>query len=149
MVDVSSDVPTSHLAEGHLKTRVGKELGRRNDEIAKLGRDFDRMAEQIETLVSSQRNLLGDVSHELRSPLARLMVALSLLKQGHGDEVQEYQGRIELEAERLDKLIGQLLTLTRIYSGVDVGLRERFDLTSVVQEVSADASLHLTRRQTL
>jgi two-component system sensor histidine kinase CpxA len=128
----------SNIAAGQLKTRVQPEIGRRHDEIALLGKDFDQMAEQIERLVTAQRNLLGDVSHELRSPLARLIVALSLLKQGDADEAAEYQNRISIEAERLDKLIGQLLTLTRIDSGVDANLREAFDLTSLVQEVAAD-----------
>ncbi len=72
----------SDIADGKLKTRVKPAIGRRHDEIALLGEDFDRMAEQIERLVTAQRNMLGDVSHELRSPLARLIVALSLLKQG-------------------------------------------------------------------
>lgn len=129
---------TSDLAEGRLKTRVKPAIGRRHDEIALLGDDFDRMAEQIERLVTAQRNLLGDVSHELRSPLARLIVALSLLKQAQSDEAVEYQTRIGIEAERLDKLIGQLLTLTRIDSGVDSTLRETFDLANLVQEVAAD-----------
>ena len=128
----------SDIAEGRLKTRVKPAIGRRHDEIALLGDDFDRMAEQIERLVTAQRNLLGDVSHELRSPLARLIVALSLLKQGQGEEAIEYQSRIGIEAERLDKLIGQLLTLTRIDSGVDANLRETFDLANLVQEVVAD-----------
>ena len=61
----------SDIADGRLKTRVKPAIGRRHDEIALLGNDFDRMAEQIERLVTAQRNLLGDVSHELRSPLAR------------------------------------------------------------------------------
>ncbi len=129
---------TSDIAEGRLKTRVKPAIGRRHDEIALLGNDFDRMAEQIERLVTAQRNLLGDVSHELRSPLARLIVALSLLKQAQSDEAIEYQTRIGIEAERLDKLIGQLLTLTRIDSGVDSTLRETFDLANLIQEVAAD-----------
>jgi two-component system sensor histidine kinase CpxA len=128
----------SDIADGRLKTRVKPAIGRRHDEIALLGEDFDRMAEQIERLVTAQRNLLGDVSHELRSPLARLIVALSLLKHGQGEEAVEYQSRIGIEAERLDKLIGQLLTLTRIDSGVDSSLRETFDLANLVQEVVAD-----------
>jgi len=128
----------SDIADGRLKTRVKPAIGRRHDEIALLGNDFDRMAEQIERLVTAQRNLLGDVSHELRSPLARLIVALSLLKQGQGEEAVEYQSRIGIEAERLDKMIGQLLTLTRIDSGVDSTLRETFDLANLVQEVVAD-----------
>ena len=127
-----------NIADGRLKTRVKPAIGRRHDEIALLGDDFDRMAEQIERLVTAQRNLLGDVSHELRSPLARLIVALSLLKQAQSEEAAEYQARIGIEAERLDKLIGQLLTLTRIDSGVDSTLRETFDLANLVQEVTAD-----------
>jgi two-component system, OmpR family, sensor kinase len=74
-------------------------IGRRHDEIALLGDDFDRMAEQMERLVTAQRNLLGDVSQELRSPLARLIVALSLLKQAQSDEAPEYQTRIGIEAD--------------------------------------------------
>lgn len=128
----------SNIAEGQLKTRVQPAIGRRHDEIALLGKDFDQMAEQIERLVTAQRNLLGDVSHELRSPLARLIVALSLLKQAQAEEAAEYQNRISIEAERLDKLIGQLLALTRIDSGVDTNLRETFDLAGLVQEVAAD-----------
>ncbi len=128
----------SDIADGRLKTRVKPAIGRRHDEIALLGDDFDRMAEQIERLVTAQRNLLGDVSHELRSPLARLIVALSLLKQAQSEEAAEYQTRIGIEADRLDKLIGQLLTLTRIDSGVDSTLRETFDLANLVQEVTAD-----------
>lgn len=130
----------SNIAEGRLKTRVKPAIGRRHDEIALLGADFDRMAEQIDRLVTAQRNLLGDVSHELRSPLARLIVALSLLKQAQGEEAGEYQNRIGIEAERLDNLIGQLLTLTRIDSGVDANLRETFDLANLVQEVVVDGN---------
>ena len=146
----------SNIAEGQLKTRVQPAIGRRHDEIALLGKDFDQMAEQIERLVTAQRNLLGDVSHELRSPLARLIVALSLLKQAQAEEAAEYQNRISIEAERLDKLIGQLLALTRIDSGVDTNLRERFDLTGLVQEVKdwrsslpASARDHACRRRSL
>src|SRR2546428_1958187 len=102
----------SGIASGRLKTRVDPAVRRRHDEIGTLGRDFDRMAEQIEALVSAQRDLLGDVSHELRSPLARLIVALGLLRKASPEETAEYLNRIAQEAERLDKLIGQLLTLT-------------------------------------
>jgi two-component system sensor histidine kinase CpxA len=126
------------IAAGRLKTRVDPRVLRRHDEIGTLGRDFDRMAEQIEGLVTAQRDLLGDVSHELRSPLARLVVALGLLRTTSPEEAPEYLRRIEQEADRLDKLIGQLLTLTRIESGVESAQRETFDLTNLVQEVAAD-----------
>lgn len=126
------------IADGRLKTRVDPSVRRRYDEIGSLGRDFDRMAEQIEALVTAQRELLGDVSHELRSPLARLIVALGLLRQASPQEAPEYFNRIAQEADRLDKMIGQLLTLTRIESGVESTQRETFDLTNLVQEVAAD-----------
>lgn len=130
----------SGIAAGRLKTRVDPRVLRRQDEIGTLGRDFDRMAEQIEGLVTAQRNLLGDVSHELRSPLARLVVALGLLRQASPQDAPEYLKRIEQEADRLDKLIGQLLTLTRIESGVESAQRENFDLTNLIQEVVADGN---------
>ena len=136
----------SGIAAGQLKTRVDPSVRRRHDEIGTLGRDFDRMAEQIEGLVNAQRDLLGDVSHELRSPLARLIVALGLLRQGSSEEAPEYLNRIGLEADRLDKLIGQLLTLTRIDSGVEASQRETFDLTNLVQEVAADGDFEARAR---
>ena len=130
----------SGIAAGRFKTRVDPSVRQRHDEIGTLGRDFDRMAEQIEALVTAQRDLLGDVSHELRSPLTRLTVALGLLRQCSSEEAPEYLSRIGLEAERLDKLIGQLLTLTLIESGADVTQHETFDLTNLVQEVAADGN---------
>jgi len=134
------------IAEGRLDTRVDPSLRNRRDEIADLARNFDRMAERIEALVTGQRNLLGDVSHELRSPLSRLIVALSLVKQGPAEEVAENLDRIGLEARRLDTLIGQLLTLTRIDSGVDRGSPSPFDLTNLVQEVANDGDFEARAR---
>ena len=134
------------IAEGRLDTRVEPSLKRRHDEIAGLARNFDLMAERIEALVSGQRRLLGDVSHELRSPLARLMVALTLLKQGPSEEGAENLERIGLEARRLDILIGQLLTLTRIDSGADRGSPAPFDLANLVQEVASDADFEARAR---
>jgi len=134
------------IAEGHLETRVDPSLKRRRDEIAELASNFDRMAERIEVLVMGQRRLLGDVSHELRSPLARLIVALGLAKQGPPEEAVENLERIGLEARRLDMLIGQLLTLTRIDTGADRGSPARFDLTNLVQEVANDADFEARAR---
>jgi two-component system sensor histidine kinase CpxA len=136
----------ANIAEGRLDTRVDPSLRNRRDEIADLARNFDRMAERIEVLITGQRNLLGDVSHELRSPLSRLMVALSLVKQGPAEEVAENLERIGLEARRLDTLIGQLLALTRIDSGVDRGSPTPFDLTNLVQEVASDGDFEARAR---
>jgi two-component system sensor histidine kinase CpxA len=137
----------ANIAEGRLDTRVDPSLAKRRDEIADLARNFDRMAERIEALVSRQRGLLGDVSHELRSPLSRLIVALGLVKQGPPEEAAENLERIGLESRRLDTLIGQLLSLTRIDSGVDRGSPVRFDLTNVVQEVANDGDFEARARQ--
>jgi two-component system sensor histidine kinase CpxA len=136
----------ANIAEGRLDTRVDPSLRSRRDEIADLARNFDSMAERIEALVTGQRRLLGDVSHELRSPLSRLIVALSLAKQGRAEETAENLERIGLEARRLDILIGQLLALTRIESGVDRGSPAPFDLTSLVQEVANDGDFEARAR---
>jgi signal transduction histidine kinase len=136
------------IAEGRLDTRVDPSLKQRRDEIADLARNFDRMAERIEALITGQRRLLGDVSHELRSPLSRLMVALSLVKQGvePTTETAENLERIGLEAHRLDALIGQLLTLTRIDSGVDRGAPAKFDFTNLIHEVANDGDFEARAR---
>jgi two-component system sensor histidine kinase CpxA len=136
----------ANIAEGRLDTRVDPSLKRRRDEIAELACNFDRMAERIESLITGQRRLLGDVSHELRSPLSRLIVALSLVKQGPAEEAAENLDRIGLEARRLDALIGQLLALTRIDSGVDRGSPAPFDLTNLVQEVANDGDFEARAR---
>jgi two-component system sensor histidine kinase CpxA len=135
------------IAEGRLETRVDPSLKKRRDEIADLARNFDLMAERIEALITGQRRLLGDVSHELRSPLSRLMVALSLVKQGPAEEAAENLERIGIEARRLDTLIGQLLALTRIDSGVDRGSPVAFDLVNLVQEVANDGDFEARARK--
>jgi two-component system sensor histidine kinase CpxA len=126
------------LADGRLHTRVGSRITRRHDEVGRLARDFDRMAERIEALVAGQRRLLGDVSHELRSPLARLTVAGGLARRSAPAESAEYFDRIDTETTRLDRLIEQLLTLARIESTVDDELRGEVNFTELVQEVVSD-----------
>jgi signal transduction histidine kinase len=126
------------LADGRLQTRVGPRAARRRDELGTLARNFDAMAERIEALVAGQRRLLGDVSHELRSPLTRLRVGLSLARQRCGPDSEEYFNRIEHETARLDRLIEQLLTLARIESGGVAEVRAPLDLATIVEEVVAD-----------
>jgi two-component system sensor histidine kinase CpxA len=128
------------IAQGDLNTRVSPALGRRRDEIAALGRDFDRMTERIGTLLEGHKQLLGDVSHELRSPLSRLLVALGLAKKASPGEASEHLERIGLEARRLDHLIGQLLTLSRIESRTDIATGTWFDFTNLIHEVAGDAN---------
>jgi len=125
---------TKDIASGNLAARVGSKVTRRRDEIGQLGRDFNAMAARVEALVSAQRQLLQDVSHELRSPLARLRVALELARRRSGERAHD---RIELECERLEELIGGLLEITRL-EGVLSG-SEAVDLVAVLREVVADA----------
>ncbi len=122
-------------ADGRLDVRTGQALACRRDELADLGSDFDRMAERLQALVEGQRRLLHDVSHELRSPLARLQAALDLLQQ-QPERQQEFIARIGREAERMDQLVGELLTLARL----DAGARHRFDETVDLDELIADVA---------
>jgi two-component system, OmpR family, sensor histidine kinase CpxA len=128
------------IADGWLDTRSGQNIRIRGDEIGRLGVSFDRMAERIESLVHGQQRLFGDISHELRSPLARLSVAEGLLRQCPPEERAEYLDRIALEVEHLDQLIGQLLTLARIDGGADSSRMERVELSSLIQEVAVDGN---------
>jgi two-component system sensor histidine kinase CpxA len=137
---------THELADGNLAVRVAPAVGRRRDELADLARDFDRMAERIEALMTSERRLLRDVSHELRSPLARLHVALGLARQQAGDD-QWALDRIEREAERLNALIGQLLMLARLESGALEPAREPVDLAAIVRDVAEDADFEVRSRR--
>ena len=107
------------FAEGNLEARVAPQLGSRRDELADLGREFDHMAERIEALISSQKRLLADISHELRSPLARLTVALALARKNTTTKGEAALDRIEMESERVNALVGQLLALTRLESGAE------------------------------
>ncbi|MES2036990.1 MAG: ATP-binding protein [Pseudomonadota bacterium] len=108
------------LAGGKLQTRIGNSMGKRKDELTELGRDFDRMAEQLTGSLQNQRRLLHDVSHELRSPLARLQAAIGLARQ-QPDKAEEYMVRMDREAVRMDKLVGEILTLSRLEAGSHAG----------------------------
>jgi signal transduction histidine kinase len=130
---------TASIAAGHLSVRVSPGLRSRKDEIGCLGRDFDRMAERLESLVSSQQRLLRNISHELRSPLARLSVALGLARQTAAAERTDFLDRITLEADRLDRLVGQLLTLARLEDGDGLSTLSPVELTTLVQQIADDA----------
>ena len=130
---------TNELAAGKLGARVTTKLANRRDEIGQLGRDFNGMAERLEALVLAQQRLLGDISHELRSPLARLGVALGLARQRSGAEIKGQLDRIERESESLNEMISQLLTLTRLESGTDGRKKTDVDLAALVREVAEDA----------
>jgi len=136
-------IAAQSLAAGDLSARTGAPATGRHDEMTELMRDFDRMAERIEGLVDSQSRLLKDVSHELRSPLARLSVALGLARQRAtpegSPELDNSLNRIELEADRLNQLIQRLLTISRLESGADGLRRTTFSLREMVEQVARDA----------
>ncbi|MBO0719769.1 MAG: HAMP domain-containing protein [Blastocatellia bacterium] len=127
------------LASGDVRVRVGPEIGRRNDELADLSRDFDVMADRLEKLIQAQRRLLGDISHELRSPLTRLNLSLAIARRVAGPDAAEQLDRIEAEAGRINTLIDQLLMLTRLESGVEEVGEASIDLAQLVEEIAVDA----------
>ena len=129
-----------NVAKGDLSVRAPIEIGKRHDELAALAVDFDSMVERIGALVLSQKDLLNTVSHELRSPLARLNLSVALLRTQSSPESEELLQRMERDVERIDGLMGQLLTLSRLESGISSSERENVNLTQLVQEVVADGN---------
>jgi len=137
---------TRRVAGGDLKARVGPAIGRRRDELADLGRDFDLMAERIDSLIMAQHRLVSDISHELRSPLARLGVALELARQRAGDEANGALDRIEREANRLNDLIEQLLTLSKLEIGNQSAPGRPVDLAYLARQIASDADFEARDR---
>ena len=114
--------------------------------MAELMRDFDRMAERLENLVNAQSRLLTDISHELRSPLARLNVALELARQRSGTEATSALDRIDRESNRLNELIQKLLTIARLESGDESIEKGPVRLDRLVQEIARDAAFEAQSR---
>jgi len=137
---------TRQLAAGDLTARSGAPVTKRNDEVAGLMRDFDAMAERMEMLVKAQSRLLNDISHELRSPLARLNVALGLARQRGGVQSADMLDRIEMEASRLNELIGRILTLARLEDGEQGVPQTPVPLGEVVANVAEDAEFEAQER---
>jgi two-component system, OmpR family, sensor histidine kinase CpxA len=137
---------TRQLAAGDLTARTGAPASMRRDEVAGLMRDFDAMAERLETLVKAQSRLLNDISHELRSPLARLNVALGLARQRAGVESTDMLDRIELEASRLNEMIARILTLARLEDGEQLVPQTPVALDEIVASVSEDAEFEAQAR---
>lgn len=129
-----------NIAKGHLDTRVMPRMGKRRDELGRLGQDFDSMAQRLELLVDAQRRLLHDVSHELRSPLARLEAAIELAERRRGNaETEPEMARITREAQRLNMLVGELLLLARLENGIETIKRARVDVMELVVAIADDA----------
>jgi two-component system, OmpR family, sensor histidine kinase CpxA len=125
------------IADGDLSVRAWPAIAPRNDELANLARDFDRMAQRIQGLLQKQQQLLGDISHELRSPLTRLNVSLDLLRHGESEAIE----RMQTDIHRLDDLIGQILTLTRLQVGEGQKIVSVVNLRSIIEGIAEDVRL--------
>jgi two-component system OmpR family sensor kinase len=125
------------LAQGKLDVRLQPLIGRRRDEIASLARDFDMMAARLAQLVTTRDRLLHDVSHELRSPLSRMQLAIGLTRQDPA-QFESSMDRIEREMVRLDALVRELLVLARAESGLGAS-EEYFDPIAMLEFVVEDA----------
>ncbi|MFO7831436.1 MAG: ATP-binding protein [Desulfuromonadaceae bacterium] len=138
---------THRFASGDLSTRVGCDIRGRN-EIAALAEDFDDMATRIEALVEGQQRLLRDISHELRSPLTRLGIALELARREQGSAQQEKSlQRIELESARMNSMIGQLLELTRMEHADTLKARKEVELRQLLGDIVHDAAYEAAERE--
>ena len=130
----------AQAASGNLDLELEPVMSSRSDELADLGRDFDIMTAKLRTLMESQRRLLHDVSHELRSPIARLQVAIGLARVQDKDKLDITLERIERESVRMDKLVGELLTLSRLEANVPGSMEEHIEIQALLADMINDAS---------
>ena len=128
------------IATGKLNTRVGRFIGHHKDEIADLSHEFDSMAEKLETLVYSKERLLQDISHELRSPLARLQISIELGRQKTGTKAEPEFKRMELECLRLNKLITEILEFARLDKCTSVTQKSLVDFPKLLTDIIDDAN---------
>ena len=135
---------TNELARGNLDIRVSRYIGNRQDEIAELVRDFDSMAEELRNLIQSERNLLSGVSHELRSPIARIRLALTLARGADAQERKEMLDRIEQDTIQLDSMLEKILTVARLEGGQHRPKFETVSLRDIVENVLHDARFEAT-----
>jgi two-component system sensor histidine kinase CpxA len=137
---------TRRFAGGNLSVRIGKGISNRKDELSELATDFDHMAERISSLMAQQRQLLRDISHELRSPLTRLNVAVELARRQAGDDTKPILDRIETEATVLNGMIGQVLTIARLDSETESIEMTPVDLKELITEITEDANFEAQAR---
>jgi len=131
---------TIRLGDGDLQATAPTALATRGDEFGDLARSFDTMAGQLGSLIHSHQKLLSDISHELRSPLARLQLALELARHEAGDKAAGELDRIELEAGRLNALIDEVLTLARFDQQQVHNELQAVQLDQLLQEIATDAA---------
>ena len=133
-------------AGGDLAPRFVSASGKSHTELNDLGRDFDRMTARLRNLIDGQTRLLHDVSHELRSPLARLQAAIGLAHQ-QPDKIAASMERIERESVRMDKLVGELLTLARLEAGAIKASQEEISMADLLEQIADDASYEAASQQ--
>ncbi|WP_409420556.1 ATP-binding protein [Pseudaeromonas sp. ZJS20] len=126
------------VADGRFDLQIGRQMGNRHDELGQLGRDADLMAQRLNSLIGAQQRLLHDVSHDLRSPLARVQVALGLARQSP-DRFDDALSRIEHETHRLNQMIEEVLTLAKLEAKVPITGDDYLDLVSLLQSLVDDA----------
>ncbi len=124
--------------------RVEGDLAKRGDELGEFARDFNRMADQTENLISSQRQLLYDVSHELRSPLARITVALDIFRtRMEGDSTLN---RMDGDLQQLNEMIGRILTVAKLESTTTLLASATVELSELVASVAHDADFEANEK---
>jgi two-component system, OmpR family, sensor histidine kinase CpxA len=134
------------LGEGNLGTRIDGSLAARTDELGDLGRKFNQMAGEIESLVKRYKDFLAHASHELGSPLTRVNIALALARQKVDPTLHPELDRIGQETNRLNTLVQELLLLARLESGNELSRQTTsFDVAEVVEEACADANFEATQ----
>jgi len=132
------------LASGQTDARVPAEIAARGDELGSLAADFNRMAEQLSGLLASRARLMGELSHELRSPLARLQAALALAAH-HGTFRAGEVARIEAEIRRMDQTIGDLLKFSRLDAAAPLQ-RRLVRLDELLQALVRDEEIEAANR---
>lgn len=134
------------FAGGDFEYRIGTTIGRRGDELSDLGRAFDGMGDRLQELRDTVRRLFHDVSHELRSPLARLQATAGVLRQ-NPSRLSDMLPRVELEIRKLDGLVAEILTLARleVYDVSELEM-QRLDIVDLIQAIALDANFEGQRR---
>jgi signal transduction histidine kinase len=131
---------TRRMAAGDLNVRVLPALAGRQDDLGLLAADLDTMAERLRLLLESKQQLLRDVSHELRSPLARLQLALSLARREEG-VAERHLARIAAEADRLEQLIARTLKLVRLERPANTLEQGPVEVGALLQNIAADVAI--------
>lgn len=130
----------SDLPKEQWRTQLAGRITQRKDEFGQLSRSFNQMAKSVYLAILSQRRLLHDVSHELRSPLARLQILIGLVRQ-QPDDLAAALDKVEAEAMRLDALVGEILTFSRLESG-EVSLQQsQVNVTEMLESIADDGQL--------